>query len=123
MMRLTQARRDPGESIVPMINVAFLLLIFFLMAAVIAPPDPVQVTLPESVGETSNPTETEIVLLVNSQGQLIAQDGSAPDLTALSGTVVTLRADAGMDAGRIAAILGDLSALGVVELRFAVAPK
>ena len=35
-----------------MINVAFLLLIFFLMVAVIAPPDPFAVALPEADAES-----------------------------------------------------------------------
>ena len=33
-------RRPRGESIIPMINVVFLLLIFFLLTAQIAPADP-----------------------------------------------------------------------------------
>ncbi|NHX27772.1 biopolymer transporter ExbD, partial [Escherichia coli] len=39
-------RRDRGENIVPMINVVFLLLIFFLMTAQIGPPAPIDVTPP-----------------------------------------------------------------------------
>lgn len=39
-------RRPRAESIVPMINVVFLLLIFFLMTAQIAPPDPFEVAPP-----------------------------------------------------------------------------
>ncbi|WP_322867174.1 biopolymer transporter ExbD [Aquicoccus sp. G2-2] len=36
-------RRPRGEAILPMINVVFLLLIFFLMTAELAPPEPVAV--------------------------------------------------------------------------------
>ena len=36
----------PRESVVPMINVVFLLLIFFLMTAQITAPTPVEVTPP-----------------------------------------------------------------------------
>ena len=46
--------RRPRESAVPMINIVFLLLIFFLMTATIAPPAPFAVTPPaaERAGET-----------------------------------------------------------------------
>ena len=39
-------RRSPPESVVPMINVVFLLLIFFLISAQISPPDPFETRLP-----------------------------------------------------------------------------
>ena len=39
-------QRRPYEAIVPLINVVFLLLIFFLLAGTMGPTDPVNVTLP-----------------------------------------------------------------------------
>ncbi|MBL4543543.1 MAG: biopolymer transporter ExbD, partial [Rhodobacteraceae bacterium] len=51
-MRLAAPRPTrPREPVVPMINVVFLLLIFFLMAAVIAPPEPFGVTLPRAAAD------------------------------------------------------------------------
>ncbi len=41
-------RRPRAESILPMINVVFLLLIFFLMTSRLAQPDPVEVAPPEA---------------------------------------------------------------------------
>ena len=49
-------RRKPPESIVPMINVVFLLLIFFLMTAQIAPPDPFEINPPDSA-QAGDPAE------------------------------------------------------------------
>ena len=46
--------RQSGENIVPMINVVFLLLIFFLMTAQIVPPAPIDVTPPQSQSEETS---------------------------------------------------------------------
>ena len=48
------ASRQSGENIVPMINVVFLLLIFFLMTAQIVPPAPMDVTPPLSQSEETS---------------------------------------------------------------------
>ncbi|MEG9863023.1 MAG: biopolymer transporter ExbD [Parvularculales bacterium] len=40
--------RRPYEAVTPLINIVFLLLIFFLLAGTIRPTEPVDVTLPES---------------------------------------------------------------------------
>jgi biopolymer transport protein ExbD len=48
-MDFGRARPRPrGESVVPMINVVFLLLIFFVMTATIVPPDPFAARPPSS---------------------------------------------------------------------------
>lgn len=46
--------RRQGENIVPMINVVFLLLIFFLMTAHIAPPVPLELETPISTSDQAN---------------------------------------------------------------------
>ncbi len=46
------ARRN-AENIVPMINIVFLLLIFFLMSAQIAPPAPADIQAPASAADAS----------------------------------------------------------------------
>lgn len=43
-------RRAVSENLLPMINVVFLLLIFFLIAAKLAPPEPFELTPPEAAG-------------------------------------------------------------------------
>ncbi|MEY8838250.1 ExbD/TolR family protein, partial [Cribrihabitans sp. XS_ASV171] len=61
-------KRPRGESIVPMINVVFLLLIFFLMTSQLAQPDPFDVTPPEAQSEAE--AEAEPVLFVDDTGRL-----------------------------------------------------
>ncbi|KEJ95680.1 hypothetical protein SUH3_19405 [Pseudosulfitobacter pseudonitzschiae] len=111
--------RRAAENIVPMINVVFLLLIFFLMSAQIAPPDPIDVTVPDSTSEAA-PLDPN-ALYVGADGTL-AYAGVTGDaaLAALSGHVgvLPLRADAALPAAKLVALLPKLAAAGVdgVEL-------
>jgi biopolymer transport protein ExbD len=113
-------RRQRGENIVPMINVVFLLLIFFLMTAQIAPPEPFEVSPPQS--EAKGPAEDPDTLYVSQTG-VLAYEGARGDaaLAALSArdpaVPLTLRADAGLSAVSLAALLPKLAAAGVRETR------
>lgn len=108
--------RAPREQIVPMINVVFLLLIFFLMAAQIAPPEPFDVTLPEA--ETKAPDEAPSALYIASDGAMAFGDltGEAALDAAIAAGPLTLRADARADATIVAHILTRLSANGAQSL-------
>lgn len=122
MIRLEQPRRRTGESVVPMINVAFLLLIFFLMVAVIAPPDPVALVLPGGETDVDLATNAGRVFVVSGDGEVLAQDGLPATLSNVSGQAVVLRADGNVDAGRVAAIIAGLSRSGATSVQLAVSP-
>ncbi|MEO9778339.1 MAG: biopolymer transporter ExbD [Sedimentitalea sp.] len=127
-------RRQPTESIVPMINVVFLLLIFFLMSAQIAPPEPFDVEPP--VMDETDSAEGEFRLYMDAEGQLGYLDvfGEVEVLAALTAAresycaaepcpqdtppPLILRADAKLDATRLAALMPKLGAAGfrVVQL-------
>ncbi|WP_230374332.1 ExbD/TolR family protein [Pontivivens ytuae] len=101
-----------------MINVVFLLLIFFLMTAQIAPSDPFEVELPASEGQ--QPAEGRDVLYVSAQGEL-AFDGARGEAVfnavaseELRGPLL-IRADARVSAVEIATLLPRLSAIGISE--------
>lgn len=113
-------RRPARESVVPMINVVFLLLIFFLMTAQIAPPEPFEVTPPDSRAES--PAEGRRILFISADGELA--------LGALRGEAVfaglgylgeaeplMIRADKAVDAAQIAALLPRLAAQGVRRIK------
>lgn len=59
--------RRPYEAIVPLINVVFLLLIFFLIAGTVGPTDPVDVTLPSGRLDDKN-TRQPAVIYVEKDG-------------------------------------------------------
>lgn len=117
-----QPRRAPTENIVPMINVVFLLLIFFLMTATIAPPEPFEVGLPASTTDTA--AEVDLALYVSAEGTY-AFDGKQGDaaLAELVGSGVgrqdgpplIIRADRDLPGKNIAALLNRLLALGITS--------
>ncbi|RYG90752.1 biopolymer transporter ExbD [Loktanella sp. IMCC34160] len=110
--------RPRAESIVPMINVVFLLQIFFLMTAQIAPPDPVDVTPPEASAEAA--VRQPGILFIGPDGTPYF-NGAIGDaaLAALEGrddAPLPIRADAALPAADLAALLPRLAAAGVSQI-------
>lgn len=127
-MDLSDAPRRPrAESIVPMINVVFLLLIFFLMTSRLAQPDPFEVTPPEAALDRA--PEAEATLYVDKSGRLsfdgVEDEAALARLATLSAqdTVIQLRADAALEAAKAAALLADLAAAGFARVELVVSPK
>ncbi len=116
-------RRPRGESIVPMINVVFLLLVFFLMTATIAPPDPFASVPPEA--EASEPAVRAGALHVGADGALAYGDlrGEAALAALPSGAPLPVRADAALPAADLARLLSRLAGAGVTEVRLATVPR
>lgn len=124
-MDLTEPPRRPrGESIVPMINVVFLLLIFFLMTSRLAEPEPFAVTPPDAALESE--PEAEPVLFISAGGRLHygGSDGEAA-IAALAAAsadspAVRLRADAQLEARTLARILRQLAEAGLSHAELVV---
>lgn len=62
------ARRRSSLSIAPLIDVVFLLLIFFLLTSALASSDQLDVELPESEAAGIDPDKDAIILEVNKEG-------------------------------------------------------
>lgn len=122
MIRLTHSRRDRPDSVVPMINVAFLLLIFFLMTAVIAPPDPVDVTPPAADGESADPREGTLFVLADGVLVLGSLRGEAV-FGALPEGRLRIRADAGLEGAELARLLARLARSGIAEIDLVTVPR
>jgi biopolymer transport protein ExbD len=120
-------RRSRPENIVPMINVVFLLLIFFLMTAQIAPPDLFEVSLPLADSEVS--ANQGDILLLNADGLPGFAGHQGEDVfQALArresrDTPLLIRADAAMSARRLAIIMARLTALGVTDIELMTEPR
>lgn len=120
-------RRPRAESIVPMINVVFLLLIFFLMTSRLAQPDPFDIT-PPAAGLEGKP-EAEVTLYVDKTGRLsfdgiegeaaLAQLATVSDQQAL----LQVRADAELEAAKAAGLLRRLATAGFARVELVVSPK
>ena len=123
----TPRRRRPSESIVPMINVVFLLLIFFLMSAQITPPDPFEVTPPAAEAEAVD--GGQVVLFLGPDGAVGFADlagaaaVSAAAAEAGSSAPVYLRADREAPAPDLAGLLADLGAAGGSDMRLITAAE
>jgi len=114
-----------GLNLVPLINVIFLLLVFFMLAGTLRPPEPFNVKLPEST--TSDKSEVEPVY---EQAELtVARDGrlslngheiARADLPRALATLfagvaspaVTFTIDAGADTGDMVDLIAELRAAG-----------
>lgn len=116
----------PG-SILPMINVVFLLLIFFLMTANLTKPEPFEVTPPQSTSDTD--PKVERVLYVEKTGRMYFEgaEGNAA-LVALAtiseaNSVVQVRADGRLEAKVMSRLLRDLAQAGLNRVELVVARK
>lgn len=123
-------RRRPEENLLPMINVIFLLLIFFLIAARMTAPEPFAVTPPRA--QTEAEAEGDFTLFLSADGQLgyrAVQGDAALDALAAARDVhcatadctadpprLTLRADSALPAADLAALMPRLPALGFASI-------
>jgi biopolymer transport protein ExbD len=105
--RAPEPSRRP-EAVLPMVNLVFLLLIFFLMVATIAPPRPVPVALPDAAeAEPAEAAERRVFL--DADGEV---HGDAGPVTG----PVTVHADRDAPARRLAEVLRGLGPEAEVRL-------
>ncbi|MGR3541377.1 MAG: biopolymer transporter ExbD [Hasllibacter sp.] len=103
--------RRPADPALPMINVVFLLLVFFLIAATLAPPAPLAVEPPTAEGTPARPGAT---LHLSADGTAALGDlrGEEAIAAAIAAGPVTLRADAAAEARAVAGLLARIAAGG-----------
>jgi len=114
-------RRDPGENVVPLINVVFLLLIFFMLAGTLRPPEANRLQLPTTTRSHPDPPtpQSRPVLALDAAGRVF-RDGQSlspsevRSLRAPDG--LELRADRGVPAGILLPLLEALEEAGVERL-------
>ena len=131
-----RARRYSEDNVIPMINVVFLLLIFFLMTAQIAPPDSLDVTLPKA--ERAAPGDSDLTLYVGADGTLAFRDvtGDPQALDALEAAYralcpqaacatspqLVIRADTALAVRALPPILRALAARQITDIALATQP-
>lgn len=123
-------RRRLTENLLPMINVVFLMLVFFLISARIMPPEPFAVTLPEAVeGQES---EGMFVLLVAADGQIGYRDTTgqaaqghlkdarqnycASNACESAPPQLILRADAALNVAALSSVLSQMAEIGFTRI-------
>ena len=126
-MRLSPNRRPSrAEPIIPMINVVFLLLIFFLLSASLTPPERLEVTPP--LADIDAPADPLTPLLISAGGQLAyAGAGGEAVWAAIAarepGTALPVRADASLSAAVLARVLGRLARISDAPIELIVTPQ
>ncbi len=124
-MKFSKPRSGVRMDMTPMVDVAFLLLIFFMSTTQFKPPESVAVSLPASGSETRVPETNTILLTVNRAGEIFisseliddAQSVPADDLlnaivlwrTRNPGAVVIVKGDKDADFGTVADVMNALA--------------
>ena len=124
---MNKRKTRPGVRIdmTPMVDVAFLLLIFFMSTTQFKPPEIVAVQLPASTSEIHVPETDTIVLTVNQEGRFFISSAIATDLLELEredlvsgiqtwrtrnpSAVVILKGDKNADFGPVADVMDALA--------------
>jgi len=131
--RTQRPRNNGDESILPLTNVVFLLLIFFMLAGTLASPDAYEIQPPVSASE-SQARRDGLEIEIAADGK-IALDGAALDLDALKerardaldadpNLALRLKADGAGDATRVVAVIQALRDAGGQRLRLiTIAPE
>ena len=116
--------RHRADADVPTINLVFLLLVFFLMTATLAPSDPLMVEPPEGEGARAAPGP---VLAVGADGTMaLGEARGEAALAALNAREpgpLMLRADAALPGEALAALLPRLRAAGATRIDLVLAPR
>ena len=138
MARLSAARREAGIEITPLIDVIFLLLIFFMVSSNFVQKQVVSVTLPMSEAATASVSNTIEIALDASGTYFVAGEpvGSerdqlltvlrsvvgSLDAQALSEQPVEIRADASATHQSVVRALDVCATLGLVRVSLATVP-
>jgi biopolymer transport protein ExbD len=125
-MRLRRPKpgRDSEASLIPLINIVFLLLIFFMLAGRLAPSDPAEIA-PVRSSSPERAVATPLVVVIDRQGELW-KDGARIDDQALVEQVagrppeddrrLHIKADAGVSAVRLMDLLARLRDAGAEQI-------
>ncbi len=131
--KLRRERRGKNdENMLPLINVVFLLLIFFMLTAQISTVDPFQVTPPSSSGgDAAEARETLVLLAADGRialgDRIVDMDGLqqliAARLEQQDSAQIKVKADARVEAALLMELMRTLQAAGVERLVLLTTPS
>lgn len=116
-------RRGPDDQALPLINIAFLLLVFFLLAGTLLPPSPFAITELELLNGAASLDAPERLLMAPDRrmayrGEALTREGITASLFAELEGPLRVQVDATTEAQQVVNLLRRLAAAGVerVEL-------
>ncbi len=134
-MRLRERpKRDYSVDITPLVDVVFLMLIFFMVSTSFKVASSLKLQLPTSTAHGQTTSAKEVVISINTRGQFFVQDEAVSD-SALRKRILNvtkgdpnmhavLRADADSQYKRVVRVLDVLRQLGMGKVSIAtVQPK
>ncbi len=125
---LPRSRRTSEDNVLPLINIVFLLLIFFMIAGALStrPPFELQPPRADAAPSTSAPATAGIAIAADGRiafrGEEIALEALADRARAWSESseddkALTLRSDGGADSERLLAVMTALREAGIERIR------
>ena len=129
MRRFSRPRRrmDEEERILPLINIVFLLLIFFMVVGRLSASDPFEIVPPRSVSQGQSPTE-DILISIGAEGQIavngkvLEKAAALAEVAASETTELRIKSDGRVEAQRIVALVEALRQRGVVSIQLMTVP-
>ncbi len=123
--------KNDDERILPLINVVFLLLIFFMLTGQLSAIDPIEVTPP--ISASGGVVEArELLVMLGADGQLALDDAVIDEealktaleerMEAAPSTQVWLKADGAADSADVIALMEMLREAGVERLKLLTVP-
>jgi biopolymer transport protein ExbD len=119
-------QKAPYESVVPLINVVFLLLIFFLLAGTLKPSEPINVVVPQGEIDEVDPSDP-LTIFVDEDGLVYIRDNIlGPEVVATYIAAIfaeerrpeiLIKADAKAPAQDVVTVLENLREIGVESVR------
>ncbi|MGQ9658670.1 MAG: ExbD/TolR family protein [Thermochromatium sp.] len=125
-MKLRRPNRRPPDDgrLIPLINVIFLMLIFFIVMGRLTPPELLDV-VPPAANAGRKLAEARLLLLIDAEGRMALDDrrleveALAEMIAALADPAsrsVTIKADARLDAGSLRKVLTLLREAGIARV-------
>jgi len=126
-------RREFGENVIPLINIVFLLLIFFMLAGTLTPPDAFDVEPPETREARMEDEPEEGLILLSADGEL-AFEGEEITFSGLAEAVasrlrddeppmLTLKADSAVPASLLLDLMDVLREAGAESIMLLTTPE
>ena len=125
-------QEEPEINLTPLIDVVFLLLIFFMVSTTFEHQSRIQIELPEATAEASKPEDESLEILIDAQGRYFLGDQQVvnTELKTLKGAIrkavgqrevipVIIRADARTPHQAVIRALDATSQLGLVNISLA----
>ncbi|MEM1275974.1 MAG: biopolymer transporter ExbD [Pseudomonadota bacterium] len=126
--RKPRRQLSSDDSILPLINVVFLLLIFFMVVGRLSASDPFEVIPPHSVNQ-GEPAQDDMLIAIGAEGELalngeiITEDHLIAAVTAAKVGELRIKTDNRASALATVALIEELRGVGVASVRLMTVPE